>query len=363
MRSCDQGGPYRDSISCISSDICSARLPLFVLCPNGRTNSGLNQDRWIPNVYPPNKPISNRTKKQYQFIGQLMGMAIRKKHYLDLKFPSLLWKQLVRDQVTIEDIEAIDAQSFTLINEIEKCIQQSNQVSATECDINDLLSSILDEIRFEVVSSAGQTFELIPGGKDIPITGNNFKEYCTRYRDYRLHEFDRQIEFIRQGLYSVVPGYFLSLFTIVELEEAVCGKARIDIELLKQHTTYGGRYTPNSLCIQRFWTVLAEMFNEEQQKLFLKFVSGRCTLPRYHDEFKSEFRIDPYNVSNASTDSTLPRSHTCSFVLDLPAYSSVDVMYNRLNYAITYCSSIDGDNTMNEAPAPNDADSDWSDDD
>ncbi|CAM4807592.1 unnamed protein product, partial [Rotaria magnacalcarata] len=363
MRSCDQGGPYRDSISCICSDICSTRLPLFVLCPNGRTNSGLNQDRWIPNVYPPNKPISNRIKKQYQFIGQLMGMAIRKKHYLDLKFPSLLWKHLVKDQVTIEDIEAIDAQSFTLINEIEKCIEQSSQSIAADCDINDLLSSILDEIRFEVVSSAGQAFELIPGGKDIPITGNNFKEYCKRYRDYRLHEFDRQIEFIRQGLYSVVPGYFLSLFTIVELEEAVCGKARIDIELLKQHTTYGGCYTSDSLCIQRFWTVLAEMFNEEQQKLFLKFVWGRCTLPRCHDEFKSEFRIDPYDVSNASIDSTLPQSHTCSFVLDLPAYSSVDVMYNRLNYAITYCSSIDGDSSMNEAPAPNDVDSDWSDDD
>ncbi|CAF5192593.1 unnamed protein product, partial [Rotaria magnacalcarata] len=86
-------------------------------------------------------------------------------------------------------------------------------------------------------------------------------------------------------------------------------------------------------------------------------------LPRCHDEFKSEFRIDPYDVSNASIDSTLPQSHTCSFVLDLPAYSSVDVMYNRLNYAITYCSSIDGDSSMNEAPTPNDVDSDWSDDD
>ncbi|CAF3690100.1 unnamed protein product [Rotaria sp. Silwood1] len=47
MHSVDAGGPYRDSITCICLDICSTRLPLFILCPNGRTNTGLNRDCWI----------------------------------------------------------------------------------------------------------------------------------------------------------------------------------------------------------------------------------------------------------------------------------------------------------------------------
>lgn len=42
-------------------------------------------------------------------------------------------------------------------------------------------------------------------------------------------------------------------------------------------------------------------------------------------------------------------SHTCFFTIDLPAYSSEEVMYDRLNYAIVSCSSIDGDGMMNEA--------------
>jgi hypothetical protein len=37
-------------------------------------------------------------------------------------------------------------------------------------------------------------------------------------------------------------------------------------------------------------------------------------------------------------------------------------MYDRLNYAITYCSSIDGDGNMNETPVPTDFDSDWTED-
>ncbi len=48
-------------------------------------------------------------------------MVIRQKHYLYLKFPILLWKQ--KEQVTIEDVEATDAQSFTMINEVEKTIK------------------------------------------------------------------------------------------------------------------------------------------------------------------------------------------------------------------------------------------------
>ncbi|UJR34786.1 hypothetical protein I4U23_027567 [Adineta vaga] len=353
MHSTDHGGPYRDSITCICADICSTRLPLFILCPNGRMNDGLNRDRWIPNVFPPNKSIPNLIKKQYRFVGQLIGMAIRKNFYLDFKFPTLLWKQLVYDEVTLEDIEAIDVQSLSLINEIEKMFHSSNQFIDTD---NDVLNSILEDLRFEVMSANGQTFELIRGGHDIPITLENLKEYCSNYRRYRLEEFSRQIEYIRQGLYSVIPGYFLSLFTTRELEETVCGKGEIDIELLKRNTVYGSHFRSTSNCIQYFWTVLSKKFTEEQKKLFLKFVWGRSTLPSRDEDFTSKFVINPLTVDNNAINGALPRAHTCSFALDLPEYSSGSIMYDRLNYAITNCSSIDGDGNMNDMPVVSDYD-------
>ena len=43
-------------------------------------------------------------------------------------------------------------------------------------------------------------------------------------------------------------------------------------------------------------------------------------------------------------------AHTCDFSIDLPVYLSACVMYERLNYTITYCSSIDGDGTVNDMP-------------
>ncbi|CAF1283378.1 unnamed protein product [Adineta steineri] len=342
MHSIDAGGPYRDSITCICSDICSTRLSLFILCPNGRTGTGSNQDRWIPNVFKPTESISSRIRNQYRFVGQLMGMAIRQKHYLDLKFSTLLWKQLVRESIVLEDIEAIDIQSFTIIKEMEMQIEQSNLMD-NDVDIDFLLSSVMSELRFEVVGSAGQTYELISGGKDIPITATNFKDYCRRFREYRLNEFSRQINYIRQGLYSIVPSYYLSLFTARELEQAVCGNGHIDIELLKRNTDYSNEFREDSPHIQRFWTVLKDMFNEEQRKAFLIFVWGRSTLPMRDEDFTSRFHINPYCGSSNEIDRVLPQSHTCSFAIDLPEYSTTEIMYERLNYAVTYCSSIDAD--------------------
>jgi hypothetical protein len=299
MHSTDLGGPYRDSITQICSDICSTRLTLFILCPNGRTNSASNQDCWIPNVYPPNESIPEKFQKQYRFVGQLMGLAIRKKHYLNIKFAPLLWKELLYDPITIHDIQAIDSQSFALIHEIE----QANLIDTG----NYLFNRILSELHFEVIGSAQRNFELIPGGRHISITAQNFKEYSFHYRQYRLNEFHRQIDNIRQGLHSVVPAYYLNLFTASELEEAVCGKGHIDIELLKRNTTYRHGYNQDSPVIERFWKVMNEMFTEEQKKMLLVFAWGRSTLPVRDEDFSSKFTIDKYRVESSNVDQALPR--------------------------------------------------------
>ena len=55
-------------------------------------------------------------------------------------------------------------------------------------------------------------------------------------------------------------------------------------------------------------------------------------------------------------------SHTCGFSLDLPEYSTTEILYERLNYAIFNCSSIDGDGNLNEGPDSTDTSSDSNDD-
>jgi E3 ubiquitin-protein ligase HERC1 len=225
----------------------------------------------------------------------------------------LLWKRILQEPITVEDIEAIDIRSFTIINEMEKNIEQIQPFDMDQ-DIESVLSSIMSELRFDVVSSSGQTYELVPGGTEIPITVANFKQYCSCYRQYRLNEFNRQIDLIRQGLLTIIPWYYLNLLTAKDLEEAVCGKGQIDIELLKRNTAYGGDYGPDSPVIQRFWTVLNDKFTDEQKKLFLVFVWGRSTLPNCDEDFQYKFTINPLDVAEDNVDQTLPRKKKNSFI-------------------------------------------------
>jgi hypothetical protein len=93
------------------------------------------------------------------------------------------------------------------------------------------------------------------------------------------------------------------------VEEAVCGKGEIDVELLKRNTTYDSRYNQDSPVIQRFWTVFTDMFTDEQRKLFLTFVWGRNTLPRTNEEFYCKFSITKFDAEDGQVDRTLPRKY------------------------------------------------------
>ncbi|CAF5219035.1 unnamed protein product [Rotaria magnacalcarata] len=156
------------------------------------------------------------------------------------------------------------------------------------------------------MSSAEYMYELMPDGKAIRVTLNNFKEYCIRYREYHFNEFRRQIEYNRQGICSIVPNSFMAFLTVNELEDAVCGKGHIDIELLKRNTQYSNCKNDTPF-IQQFWKILSEMFNEEQKKLFLKFVWGRNTLPSCDEEFTQKFSINVLtNRASCELDRTFP---------------------------------------------------------
>jgi hypothetical protein len=98
--------------------------------------------------------------------------------------------------------------------------------------------------------------------------------------------------------------------------------------------------------IQRFWNVLTEMLNEEQKKIFLKFVWGRNALPTKHEDFTEKFSINLIIRNESEVDIRMFPSKYLLLKLDflhLPSYSTIKIMYERLNYSITHCSSIDAD--------------------
>ena len=98
-----------------------------------------------------------------------------------------------------------------------------------------------------------------------------------------------------------------------------------------------------------FFDVLGT-FSERDQEAFLRFVWGRSSLPST-DPFPVPFRLSAFTkVSpDRSPNDYLPTSHTCFFAMDLPAYTSKEVLRDRLLYAIYHCVAIDTDFNAHES--------------
>ena len=87
--------------------------------------------------------------QMYQFVGVLMGIAIRTNNTLELDLPSLVWKPLVGQELEVSDLLAID----------QICVGQMNLI----CDEKALLEKGIDESNFEDGQSQCTTrvYELI----------------------------------------------------------------------------------------------------------------------------------------------------------------------------------------------------------
>jgi hypothetical protein len=107
----DQGGLYNEALSQICTELQSNTLSLFINAPNGQHNVGLNRDKYIPR----SSSTSATQLSMYTLLGKLIGTAIRNDHPLALNFPSLLWKPLVGETPTLQDLKDIDVMCTNIL--------------------------------------------------------------------------------------------------------------------------------------------------------------------------------------------------------------------------------------------------------
>eukprot|EP00002_Diphylleia_rotans_P006185 TRINITY_DN1551_c0_g1_i16.p1 TRINITY_DN1551_c0_g1~~TRINITY_DN1551_c0_g1_i16.p1 ORF type:complete len:681 (-),score=121.38 TRINITY_DN1551_c0_g1_i16:125-2167(-) len=322
----DAGGPYREAFSTLSHEMQSSSLNLFIPCPNQRSNHGKNRDKFLIN---PNCHAS----WAYEFIGRMMGVAVRTHDPLEIDLAPSFWKALINEKITVQDIIDTDAHFAQTL----KMLKEPESVG-------------LDEETFESTALAFTTFcngievDLVPGGSQMAVTWENRLEYARLLEEYHIREGLSNIQIIRYGLADIIPISIISLYTSEEMEDMVCGRKEVDVEKLKLQTHYSD-CNPSNQHIQFFWQVLEE-FTQAQRAMFIKFVSGRSRIPRSAEHFK-EFQINRFNASD-NVDSYLPVAHTCFFSVDLPAYTSVEVTRAKLLLAIEHCHEIDADYMPNE---------------
>jgi hypothetical protein len=188
-----------------------------------------------------------------------------------------------------------------------------------------------------VRSASGRLVELVPGGAARALLFNEREAFAEAAIRYRQTEFDSPLEAMRQGLGENVPLLLLPLLTYRELMVRLCGEVTVDLDVLKSIVKNKLDSTEGERIMGWLWQTLEEFSNEER-KQFLGFVWGRERLPRDTSGLQLEVRTQANHGDNH-----LPSSHTCFNALDIPRYSSLEVLKDKLRYAIAHCKAIDTD--------------------
>lgn len=123
---------------------------------------------------------------------------------------------------------------------------------------------------------------------------------------------------------ELLPAPLFASFTGAELEELVCGRATVDLALLRKHTEYGGDLHAGHPLVVGLWRVLEEM-TEAQRVRFIEFVYAQRRLPSAETFRQQRLRllVNPLRppLASVSPDSMFPHSDTCFMNLKLPLYS------------------------------------------
>lgn len=206
---------------------------------------------------------------------------------------------------------------------------------------------------YSTMLSDRSVVELKKGGSKVRVNFEDRFDYIQKILEVRINEAKLQIDAIRRGLNKLVPQSYLNTLSGKDIEIQVSGKSKVNVDLLKRHTRYSGNLNEESNRIKYLWEVLRELSDTEKLR-FVKFCWGQERLPANDEEFERtqvRFMIKPATYHTATPDKALPKADTCFFNLELPDYSSKEVLKERLLLAInTDCDSINADQLINLDP-------------
>jgi E3 ubiquitin-protein ligase HUWE1 len=200
----------------------------------------------------------------FKFIGRIIGKALHEGRVLDCHFSRAVYKRLLGKEPNLKDLESMDLDYYKSL------------VWILENDITDVITEDFSVI--EEQFGEEKVIDLIPDGRNIPVTDENKQQYVNEQVRYRLTTSVKdQIENFVKGFHDIIPAELVAIFDEQELELLISGLPEIDVDDWRAHTEYHN-YNVNSPQITWFWRVVRGMSNEERAKL-LQFVTGTSKVP------------------------------------------------------------------------------------
>ncbi|XP_049935460.1 uncharacterized protein LOC116260292 isoform X3 [Nymphaea colorata] len=300
----DEGGVRKEFFEILVRDLFNAGYGMFVYNDETR-NFWFNAN-------------SIDSEHEFWLVGTILGLAIYNGIILDLHLPKVVYKKMMGLNPCLGDLKDLRPD---VIKGLLHLLEFTGNVFDTFCLYFQITYDYFGEMR---------THDLLPNGRDIPVTNENRQRYVELYVKYLLVDsIAKQFSAFSRAFHEVCGGHALKLFYYEELELLISGLPHYDFDALERVTVYDGGYSRESKVIRWFWELVHKMSLEEKKAL-LFFTTGNDRAP-----IGGLGSLPFVIIRNGDDTDRLPTSHTCFNVLMIPEYQTKSKLEDRLKLAIS----------------------------
>lgn len=158
----DAGGVTREWFQVLARGMFNPNYALFIPVASDRT------------TFHPNRlsGVNSEHLMFFKFIGRIIGKALYEGRVLDCHFSRAVYKRILGKPVSLKDMETLDLDYYKSL------------VWMLENDITDIITETFSVETDDFGEK--QIIDLIPNGRNIPVTQENKEEYVQRVVEYRL---------------------------------------------------------------------------------------------------------------------------------------------------------------------------------
>ncbi|XP_057436689.1 E3 ubiquitin-protein ligase UPL3-like [Lotus japonicus] len=312
----------------------------------------------FPRPWPANADTSDSSKfskvvEYFRLLGRVMAKALQDGRLLDLPLSVAFYKLVLGQDLDLHDILYVDAELGKTLLELNALVYRNHYIESIGGSFTDTKANLLfrgtpiEDLYLDFTLPGYPEYILKPGDEFVDI--NSLEEYISLVVDATVKTgIVRQIEAFRAGFNQVFDISSLQIFTPQELDNLLCGRReQWEAETLADHIKFDHGYTAKSPAIVNLLEIMGE-FTPEQQRAFCQFVTGAPRLPPgglavLNPKLTIVRKLSSTAVNTSSNgngpsesaDDDLPSVMTCANYLKLPPYSTKEIMYKKLLYAIS----------------------------
>mmetsp|Transcript_2436 Transcript_2436/g.3544 ORF Transcript_2436/g.3544 Transcript_2436/m.3544 type:complete len:992 (-) Transcript_2436:162-3137(-) len=300
----------------------------------------VSRDKGVRMLPSPSSHLTNKNHLSDFFIlGRLVGLAIFKRVPIALRFHPAFCKLILNCgelyKWTFDDIKELDEQLYKY--KVKYILD--NPVEGLDLYFTDVLD---DRSGSDFhIEGAGEQVDLIENGSEVKVTEENKEEYVRRVCEWRLHGcMKKQVQAFLDGIYTLIPRDTLAGLNVVlkpqNFANLIAGLPYVDAEDWEKNSRFSGGYSANDKQVKWFWEVVHE-FSSDQRAALLHFVTGSRNPPVGGFARLQGFNGDQkFTISKIpSSTESLPSAHACICTIDLPEYTSKEMLKERIIKAVS----------------------------